>query len=205
MKNIKIVYIDDFPDLQLSEYLDMKNVCFDMNEEKINFNIEYSDIKFEANMNYENLITNPDVKNANIVIIDSRLFENSDIQNGKFTGEEFKIILKKYFPFIEVIVITQNPIDNDYLTLKKYEVNESQNYNEYYKEHLLPKIEQLIKNILEFRKISLVIEKNNNFEKLMIERILQSLKGHEKYAELTKNDIDTLVTSFKQLKEKLYG
>ena len=41
-----------------------------------NCNIEYSDIEFKQEEGYESLIGNVDVRSANIVFIDSRLFEN---------------------------------------------------------------------------------------------------------------------------------
>ena len=98
MENLKIIYIDDYPETSLSKYLDKyKNSSC---------NVESLDIKFNPDAGYESLINNPDVKSANIIFIDSKLFENRTAIAGKFTGEEFKIILKKYFPFIEVIVIT---------------------------------------------------------------------------------------------------
>ena len=96
MENLKIIYIDDYPETSLSKYLDKyKNSSC---------NVESLDIKFNPDAGYESLINNPDVKSANIIFIDSKLFENRTAIAGKFTGEEFKIILKKYFPFIEVIV-----------------------------------------------------------------------------------------------------
>ena len=110
MEILKILYIDDNPEPSLSKYLDKyKNSSCD---------IEYSDIKFNPDEGYESLINNAEVKSANIIFIDSKLFENRTAIAGKFTGEEFKIILKKYFPFIEVIVITQNDITPDYETIE---------------------------------------------------------------------------------------
>ena len=90
MEILKILYIDDNPEPSLSKYLDKyKNSSCD---------IEYSDIKFNPDEGYESLINNAEGKSANIIFIDSKLFENRTAIAGKFTGEEFKIILKKYFP-----------------------------------------------------------------------------------------------------------
>jgi len=102
METLKLLYIDDHPETSLSKYLDKYK--------SPSCEIEYSDIEFKPDEGYESLINNSDVKSANIIFIDSKLFENRNAIAGKFTGEEFKIILKKYFPFIEVIVITQNEI-----------------------------------------------------------------------------------------------
>ena len=40
-------------------------------------------------------INDPDVKSANIIFIDSKLFENRNAIAGKFTGEEFKRVRSK--------------------------------------------------------------------------------------------------------------
>ena len=94
MENLKIIYIDDYPETSLSKYLDKyKNSSC---------NVESLDIKFNPDAGYESLINNPDVKSANIIFIDSKLFENRTAIAGKFTGEEFKIILKKYSPMMEL-------------------------------------------------------------------------------------------------------
>lgn len=128
MENLKIIYIDDYPETSLSKYLDKyKNSSC---------NVESLDIKFNPDAGYESLINNPDVKSANIIFIDSKLFENRTAIAGKFTGEEFKIILKKYFPFIEVIVITQNDIAPDYETISKYDPKCGKTPVEYYDEKL---------------------------------------------------------------------
>ena len=91
MENLKIIYIDDYPETSLSKYL--------VKYKNSSCNVESLDIKFNPDAGYESLINNSDVKSANIIFIDSKLFENRTAIAGKFTGEEFKIILKKYFPF----------------------------------------------------------------------------------------------------------
>lgn len=79
MENLKIIYIDDYPETSLSKYLDKyKNSSC---------NVESLDIKFNPDAGYESLINNPDVKSANIIFIDSKLFENRTAIAGKFTGE----------------------------------------------------------------------------------------------------------------------
>mgnify|MGYP000640489885 FL=1 len=90
MEKIKVLYIDDSLDLALSKYLD--------NYKQENCEFDYSDIKFIPEEGYESLINNPEVRSANVIFVDSSLFENRTAIEGKFTGEEFKIILKKYFP-----------------------------------------------------------------------------------------------------------
>ena len=195
MKTLKILYIDDNPEPALAKYLDKYQ------SEKCNF--DYSDIMFNPDKGYESLINNPDVKSANIIFIDSRLFENRNAIAGQFTGEEFKIILKKYFPFIEVIVITQNEINKDYETISKYNPKSEKKPEEYYGEKLPELIERAVRNIFEVHKITSEIEKNTSWEKVMVEKIVNSVNGQEKFDEFTKNDIDNVIKMFRELQEKV--
>lgn len=197
MTTLKILYIDDNPEPALAKYLDkyQSQTC----------EFEYSDIKFNPDEGYESLINNPDVKSANIIFIDSRLFENRNATTGKFTGEEFKIILRKYFPFIEVIVITQNEVDNEYQTISKYYPKSGKSPEEYYGEKLPELLEKSIKNIFEVRKIALEMEKNTNWEKVMVEKIVNSINGQGRFDEFTKNDIDDVISMFQELQKKVEG
>lgn len=197
MENLKIIYIDDYPETSLSKYLDKyKNSSC---------NVESLDIKFNPDAGYESLISNPDVKSANIIFIDSKLFENRTAIAGKFTGEEFKIILKKYFPFIEVIVITQNEIAPDYETISKYDPKCGKTPVEYYDEKLPPILDQCIRNIFEVRKITSELQKNTSWEKVMVEKIVNSVNGQGKFDEFTKNDIDDVIKMFQELQTKVEG
>lgn len=195
MTTLKILYIDDHPEAALSKYLD--------NYKNSNCEIEYSDIEFNPDEGYESLINDPDVKSANIIFIDSKLFENRNAIAGKFTGEEFKIILRKYFPFIEVIVITQNEIAQEYETISKYDPKCGKKPEEYYDKELPNLLEQCIRNIFEVRKIASELEKNTSWEKVMVEKIVNSVNGQGKFDELTKNDIDDVIKMFRQLQEKI--
>lgn len=194
MENIKILYIDDSPETALSKYLDTYT-----HEE---CSIEYSDIVFKPEEGYESLINNSEVHSANIVFIDSRLFENRNASMGKFTGEEFKMILKKYFPFIEVIVVTQNEIEDAYETIAKYSPRNDITAEQYYAKVLPNKLKYAIRNICEFRKIASLMKRNTNWEGVLIEKILNSLSGYGTYDELTKDDIDKVIIAFKELQEK---
>lgn len=195
MDKLKILYIDDNPDPSLSKFLDnyTNNVC----------EFEYSDIIFNPMKGYDSLISDSAVRSANIIFIDSRLFEQRNAVKGKFTGEEFKIILKKYFPFIEVIVVTQNEIDVDYETISKYNPKSNRAPDEYYREKLPKLLDQATRNVFEFRKIASEMEKNTRWEKVMIEKITNSIKGQGTFDELTKKDIDEVIELFQELQEKM--
>lgn len=192
-EKIKIIYIDDAPDFGLSEYLS--------EYKQDDYEFESIDIHFESNKGYEGLIRDPKVTSANIIFIDSKLFENRKASDGKFTGEEFKVILKKLFPFIEVIVITQNEVQPGYETIKKYSHQQNINVKEYYGEIIPNKIEDAIRRICESRKIMSTIQNNNRWEKLLVEKIYNSLNGLNTYDELSKEDIDNIINIFKKIHE----
>lgn len=197
MDKINIVYIDDRHDEILSRYLgeDYTNA---------NFEIEHEDILFNPNEGYESLMRNPSVMHANIIIIDSRLFENS-ATISKFTGEEFKLILKKYYPFVEVIVITQNDADAKVGTISKYNPNSDVDGPEYYANKLPPYLNTAINNILTFRELASRLESNESWEPILKEKIIESLQGINTYDALTKKDIDDLISAFKEIQVKLDG
>ena len=194
MDTIKMIYIDDSPDISLSKYLDKfrSGLCL----------FDYSDIEFNSEEGYESLINNTEVRTANIIFIDSKLFENRNT-NGKFTGEEFKIILKKHLPFIEVIVITQNEVEEEYETIAKYDSRSDKTAQEYYDSILPELIDHAVKNIFEYRKIASRMKENTIWEDVMIEKIENSLEGKDVYDELTKTDIDHIIGIFQELQEKV--
>ena len=196
MTTLKMLYIDDKPEPALSKYLDKyhSTAC----------EFDYSDITFNPDDGYESLICNPEVTNSNIIFIDSALFDRNT-KTGKFTGEEFKIILKKKFPFIEVIVITQNEVNAEYETISKYDSNSGKTPEEYYGEKLPMLLEQSIRNIFEVRKIVSEMEKNASWEKVMIEKIINSVNGQGTFDELSKSDIDNVIGLFRELQEKIDG
>ena len=65
--------------------------------------LNVSEHEFKPAEGYKSLLIKQEVVTANIILIDSRLFENSSANDGKFSGEEFKVILRKQFPFIDFI------------------------------------------------------------------------------------------------------
>lgn len=194
MERISILYIDDEPDTVLSQ-------CLDKYKHE-NCEFEYSDIIFSSKGGYESLIGNLKVRSANIIFIDSKLFKNKTAGNGKFTGEEFKMILKKYFPFIEVVVITQNEIAEGYETIPKFNSQNGENVEDYYN-NISNIMEAAIKNICELRKIAVDIKNNTNWDSVLVEKILNSLAGGETYNELTKEDIDHVISIFTEIQEKM--
>ena len=196
MEKFNILYIDDNPEPSLGKYLDREY----KNSE---YETKYSELKFDPENGYESLIRDPKVQSANIIFIDSKLFENRTARNGKFSGEEFKIILRKYYPFIEVVVITQNEPDLKVGTISKYDSRRDKSASEYYEKLLPSYIDKAIKNILVYRRLAKQLEDNENCEVILKEKIINSLHGINDYDELTKTDIDQLITTFKDIQESL--
>ena len=198
MNKINLVYVDDDRDQNISIYL-AEEYCYPK------YDICYEEISFDNRKGYESLINDSRIKEANIILIDSKLFENGRVSGGKFTGEEFKIILKKTLPFIEVIVITQNEIEKDYGILLKYRENKSQEPNQYYAGKLKKALNQAVENVCIYRNISEKLKKNEDIDKMLVERIINSLDGYSLYEELTVKDIDEIITVFKELQRNQNG
>jgi hypothetical protein len=140
------------------------------------------------------------VASANVILIDSRLFENDSIKcKGKFSGEELRMILRKVFPFIEVLVISQNGENSDFEIIPKYRSGSSETSKEYYERVLQKKIDESIKRVLTFRNISRKLENNNGIEKFLVEKAVDSLNGISNYEDLSKEDIDKLISAFQNI------
>lgn len=196
MDKIKIVYVDDELDSNVSRYIDKKYQHKD-------FEKEYREVCFKSTEGYDSLINNKFIKEANIILIDSKLFENDRVTTGKFSGEEFKMILKKVFPFIEVIVITQNELEDEYGTISKYKGKGYNSPQEYYAENLKKALDNAVKNIYIYRNIANKLKSNEGIDKVLIEKILSSLEGSSQYDELTTSDINNIITVFKELQRDI--
>lgn len=192
-EKINLVYIDDDRDEAISAYLEE-------DYQSDNYDVEYQEIEFEGDKGYESLLDSPEVASANVILIDSRLFENDRIKcKGKFSGEEFRMILRKVFPFIEVLVISQNGENRDFEIIPKYRSGSSETSKEYYDRVLKDKIDESIKRVITFRNISKKLENNKGIEKFLVEKAVDSLNGINNYEDLSKEDIDTLIAAFQSM------
>lgn len=198
MEKYSLVYIDDNPETALSRYLDEEF-------KSDNYEIVYSEIIFNPEDGYESLLSDQTVSSANIILIDSWLFENRTAANVKFTGEEFKLILKKLFPFIEVIVITQNGTDSEIRKIAKYDKSFGESASEYYASKLPKIINQAVDDIQQYRLLANLVKKNDIWEDVLKDKVIATLKGSNTYDKLTKNDIDSLISAFKEIQENLNG
>ncbi len=198
MDKYSLVYIDDKPEAALTKYLDKEFHSDD-------YEIKCSEIIFKPEEGYESLLSDSKVRAANIILIDSRLFENRTATGGKFTGEEFKLVLKKFFPFIEVIVITQNGTDTEINKIAKYDKGCDQTASEYYSE-LLPRfIDNAVANIHQYWLLADLVNNNDSWEDVLKDKVLATLNGTNTYDELTKTDIDILISAFKEIQGSLNG
>ncbi len=198
MKNINIVYIDDIIDPMLTRYLREK---YDSKDHR-NYRTFYEEVNFDSNNNYQELINKELVRSANIILIDNHLFEEQSV-SSKFSGKQFKIILRKLFPYIEVIVITQDESIEGEKIVKKFSDPDISKVNVYYDKNLFPVIENSIKEVIEFDNLLVDLESNLDVEKLLVEKIRNSINGMDFYDELKKEDIDDLIRMFKEIKNEL--
>lgn len=196
--DIKLVYVDDKIDTWLDAYLN--------NLGKISKLFIFDDHLFKSSEeNYMSLIENEKIRNSDIIIIDSKLFENASVTSAtKFTGEEFKLISKTYNPFREVIVISQNDDLEQYGVLRKFKTikrNESyQDAIKFYDTHLLPALKSTILTINANRNSVDVMKENKETYKdtAIVEQTEALVNKIPSYKELTDEKIDELIDFVKQ-------
>lgn len=196
MELITMLYVDDKIDLYVSKYLNSYS------NDKAEY--KYSELKFENKYSYEDLLENNEIQKADILFLDSMLFENGNVQDNKISGEELGLIIKKIFPFKEIIVITQYQDKMEYSTLKKYNSN---TYNcdkdSFFQDNWNKEIVNATKNIILNRNILKNISSKRYVEKYLFEKMENSINGLSNYDNLTKADIDSLIKAFEEMR-KLY-
>lgn len=203
MENINIFYVDDNPDIYLNLFLE--------SYKGEGIKINYSSIIFEQDDSYKTLLENQVIRDANIVFIDSRLFENRGV-GSVLSGEEFKLIIKKIFPYIEVIVISQKAIGEDFQTIAKYDLTSymsdaddiKKSAFDFYSREIIPLIKEKIQNVIEFRQILERIQNEKiEIDKYLIENIENSIKGTDEYDQLSSKDLDNVINAFQSFVSKI--
>ena len=196
MELITMLYVDDKIDLYVSRYLNSYS--------NNNAEYKYSELKFENKYSYEDLLENNEIQKADILFLDSMLFENGNVENNKISGEELGLIIKKIFPFKEIIVITQYQDKMEYSTLKKYNSSTyTCDVNSFFQDNWNEKIVNATKNILLNRNILKNISSKRYVEKYLFEKMENSINWLSNYDNLTKADIDSLIKAFEEMR-KLY-
>lgn len=196
--DIKLTYIDDKLDSLLVEYL------YSLSQEEQIF--EYDEYPFDSGKDsYQSLLENDAIASSDIIIVDSKLFENESAKS-KFTGQELKIIFATANPFIQVIVITQNNNLAKYGVIKKFATtretsgNEQSKADQYYGGVLRKEIDTAIVRVKEVRNISkLLLENSSSYEKtLVVEKVHNLINKVPSYKELTDEKIDELIDIIKK-------
>lgn len=200
---INIVYIDDISDERLSLYMNKVYCSAPFRKSAVAPEIkkEYKEITFHGDEGYEKLLQNTTVKSANVILIDNHLFEERTIGISRFSGKQFKVILRKLLPYVEVIIITQDETLHGEKIMRKFSGRHGEDANQYYQENLAPLLDNAIKDVLDFEELADDLKQSTDVEKLLVDKILNSLQGDSSYDALTKSDIDRLITSFKELKD----
>lgn len=197
MEQIKILYVDDKIDPYVSEYLNSYS--------KDGVTYSYMEFRFKSEYSYVNLLEHTDVQNADILFLDSMLFENRNVGENKISGEELGLIIKEKFPFKEIIVITQYQEKIGYSALRKYN-SSTYPYGDpmsFFKDNWEKEIVNATNNITLNRNILNNISSKHYVEKYLFEKIENSINGTSNYDDLTKKDIDNLINTFEEMR-KLY-
>ena len=186
---ISIVYIDDKIDNILSKYIDtFSDDEFEFVTKELRFTDKYTDFKL--------LLDEESIKTSDIVIIDSKLFEDRNVTE-KFSGEEFKLIYNTSHPYSKIFVISQNDGLDKYGTIKKYDTRKDHlgSSDIYYNEVLGKKIKEAANEILQKRRILEQLQNNIEFygNSVVVEKINELMEGSDSYKYLTDDKIDELI------------
>lgn len=196
MQPINIVYVDDRIDPLLSRYLD--EYC----SNNINPALLYAEVPFNPDDTYESLLRNETVRTSNVLLIDSRLFEEANA-GSKFSGEEFRIILSKLLPYIEVIIISQNTLDIKWSVVEKCKgAREYSQAKQYYDKNLMLMLDEKCTIVNETRKIIKRLDTDNAIDNVLIEKIQRIANGETEYDELKASDIDRMIQAFQDFVAK---
>lgn len=195
-KIIEILYIDDTADIDMQRFL--KGL-----PGKTNNQYHAASYKFkETDKLLTMLLENEKVIQADLIIVDSRLFNDAMADSANQTGELFKLLAKKLYPYKEIIVITRNQlVEEDTLTLRKYEENFEENAVDWYMKTLFPKMELARKSIIENIRIVDNESLADEDSVVLIDEIRKSIKTGSAIDEpITKNELDGLIGIFEEVK-----
>ena len=202
---IKICYVDDNLDPFLVGYLD-KYVCNSPD-------YKYVEYEVSPSLSYNDLLMDETINMSDILIIDSRLFEEVEYTENTLTGEELRFIIRKVFPYKEVLVISQNDT-NEYdieskfkpsspLADSSFEMYEEE-ASQFYNERLLPKIIDSRRSIEATKNIlNRISNKGYMSSSMLLEQIRDTIDGDNIYTELSKEDSDSLIDNFTKLRKEL--
>lgn len=164
----------------------------------IGYEVKFSKYKFTPEDTYETLLESNAVKDSNVIIIDSALFENQASPLSKFTGEQFKIILRLVLPYIKTIVISQNGGKNDSSTVEKWKGDGDSKL--FYHNNLLPMLSRNLFSIIEEQNTLFEMSKDEVFDRFLIDTIKNKASGLIDSVLFEKKDLDELISLFNEVK-----
>ena len=194
-ERIEIAYVDDKIDLQLTDYLN--RYVDDFNKDSNAIVLGYNEIEFKQNYTYDTLFNNQTFRHCDIAVIDSKLYENTNARGHIYTGEDLKLLVRNYSPFIDIIVITQNEISENSATIRKSHGNE--NPEEHYNSELKPLLDYSIKCCTEYKFKLDELKTKSTIDKAILDRI-SDLINHEDTYNLTVKDVDEIIKLFNEIK-----
>lgn len=199
---MNIVYVDDIIDEILSRYL-KTTYCATPLQRSNGKQIKkcYKEVPFCGNNGYEALLQNLDIRTANVILIDNRLYEERASGASRFSGKQFKIILRKILPYVEVIIITQDERLGGENVIRKFSSKNGEDSTQYYQENLGPCLDRAIKEVADFEDLADDLTQSVDVKKPLVDKVVNSLQGDDSYDALSKSDIDNLIRSFKELKD----
>ena len=192
--------ITDFTYYNIEENDENKDVLKLINNKSLfnEYEFVFSKYKFTPQDTYKTLLENSIVKDANVILIDSALFENQDSPLSKFTGEQFKIIIRQLLPFIKTIVISQEGGKNDSSTVEKWKSVGSS--KEFYHNNLLPVLARNIFAIIEEQMILIQLSKDEVVDEVLVDTIKNTASGLIDTVLFEKKDLDELINVFNEVK-----
>ena len=190
IEKVRLVYIDDNIDNLLTAYLQALS-------EELDF--QYDEREFNTTENYDNLIKDNLVKLSNIVLIDSQLFENMSVGEQKFSGEEFRLLLTKEYPYKKVFIVSQNDDEKNIGYISKSIYEDYQRTKVHYDGVLLDKIKNAIKEVKDEKMLLQGMVEKEGVDLVMLEKISNSIRGVSEFDALTKEDIDKVIEMFNKL------
>lgn len=204
--NINICYVDDTLDLKISKFIDDYCGAFVQTIGTDDVSINYDEYQFDPEQDsYETLLKTDKINLSNVLLIDSRLFTNSDISTSaqlknKYKGEQFKVLLKNTKPYIRTIVISQNAEEaNVHFTVPK--LYNSGDPQEHYDTHLKPLLDKCIHEIIyEFKTLNEIDQNKDLIDPMLLSSVHASISGREKSSILEKKDVDKLIDLFVEVK-----
>lgn len=214
MENINILYIDDIIDDTVFKYLKR----FYINK-KANLLVELMQFKSNEIESLMDLCLKEEVQGANVILIDSKLFENAT-DTKKYNGESFLTIMKTINPYIEIHVISRNADEYQIGFVRKYSAHHiydpkelEQKANIFYEKSMKPIIDASINKILAMRKLiddinlheTEVDSSEKDIDKIrnLENRINNQLNGVTEYNFLEKENIDALVELLEEIKSEI--